>query len=146
MASDMPYSANSKWLDSDGVEHLVSVRGTTIDQFKANLEATATAFPGGNFTAQTPTPVTHEKLHHQDADPQAPVSIAQARRQTEVEQVQRAHANVREQREATGHVCPEHGVAKASRFNGGSYCPTKLEDGGYCKWVWPPTQNKATGS
>ena len=30
-------------------------------------------------------------------------------------------------------VCPEHGIAAASKF-GGLYCPTKLEDGSWCPW------------
>jgi hypothetical protein len=143
MASDYPFSVTSKYTGPDGAEHLVTVRAPTVDQFRQHLADAATVFPRAGFAPATgaaapPAPATAT------ADPQAPVNIAQARRQVEVaEQVQGATANVREQREATDHVCPDHGVAKASRYNGGSYCPTKLDDGSYCKWVWPAAKRKA---
>jgi len=141
MASDYPFSVTSKYTGPDGAEHLVTVRAPTVEQFRQHLADAATVFPRAGFTAQAAAPAAPAA-----ADPQAPVNIAQARRQVEVaEQVKGATANVREQREATDHVCPDHGVAKASRYNGGSYCPTKLDDGSYCKWVWPAPK-KATGS
>ena len=135
--TDFPFSVTSKYLDQGGAELLVTVRGPTAEQFQARLAEASTIFPRAGFTANGHHPATAGQA---TADPQAPTNIAQARRQTEVEQVQAAHAKAREQREATGHVCPEHGVAKASRYNGGSYCPTKLESGEYCKWIWPPAK------
>jgi len=31
-------------------------------------------------------------------------------------------------------LCPAHGRSSRSKFDGGLYCPTKLQDGTYCKW------------
>jgi len=134
--TDFPFSVTSKYLDQGGAELLVTVRGPTAEQFQARLAEASTIFPRAGFTANG----------HQAADPQAPTNIAQARRQTEVEQVQAAHADLRSHRntDPADQVCPTHGVGKPSKYNGGLYCPTKLEDGEYCKWR-SPTAKAANG-
>ena len=35
-------------------------------------------------------------------------------------------------------LCPAHGRSAKSKFDGGLYCPAKLDDGDYCKWHWHP--------
>jgi hypothetical protein len=128
MASDYPFSITSKFIGAEGAEHLVTVRAPTIDQFRQNLTAAATVFPYAGFVA-TGDPQAPP------ADPQAPVSIAQARREVEVaEQVQGATANARAAR-ANGHQCPDHARSAKSRYTGGLYCPTQLDDGSWCKWT-----------
>lgn len=152
MASDYPFSVTSKYLDTEGAELLVTVRAPTVEQFRQHLADAATVFPRAGFANDNGarwTPPTD--------DPQAPVSITQARRQVEVaEQVQGAHANIREQRAAAqgkgngqtatqtaDQVCPKHGMAKASKYNG-LFCPSKDEDtGDYCQWRWPARNGQA---
>ncbi len=41
-----------------------------------------------------------------------------------------------------GQICPTHGAAKASKYNG-FFCPTRVEGGSWCSWRWPPPKNQA---
>jgi hypothetical protein len=139
MGADYPFSVTSKYTGPDGAEHLVTVRAPTVEQFRQHLADAATVFPRAGFTtANGAAPAT--------ADPQAPVNIAQARRQVEAEQVQAAHATARANSAAArGQQCPEHHRAAKSRYNGGLYCPTQEDDGSWCKWTWTAPK-KATGT
>ena len=145
MASDYPFSVTSKYTGPDGAEHLVTVRAPTVDQFRQHLADAATVFPRAGFAPATgaaapPAPATAT------ADPDAPTNIAQARRQTEVEQVKAAHATARANSAAAeGQECPQHHRAARSRYNGGLYCPTQEDDGSWCKWTWTAPK-KATAS
>jgi hypothetical protein len=64
---------------------------------------------------------------------------------TDRAQARDAQARVQRKQEArqeAAQVYPEHGVAKASRYNG-FYCPTRQEDGSWCPWRWPARKREA---
>ena len=76
---------------------------------------------------------------------QSPVQET-ARQLTENAQVRAAQRSATTKRQApveqAAQVCPDHGVAKASRYNG-FYCPTRREDGSWCPWRWPARKREA---
>ena len=84
------------------------------------------------------------------AQGQSPVQPQPRTSATERAQVRDAQARVQRRQEPrpqpNGHalVCPDHGRSARSRYNGGLYCPTELEDGSWCKWTWTAPK-KATG-
>ena len=39
-------------------------------------------------------------------------------------------------------ICPDHHDARESTKHAGLYCPTRNEDGTFCRWSYPPRQTK----
>lgn len=137
MATDNPFNITSKFTDSQGTEHLVTVRAPTFDQFRTYLGQISTIFLNMAFGDPLPQPGDEEKV---------PTNIATARREVEVQQVKAAHTALRREQALSnnGHQCPEHGRAATSRYTGGLYCPTQLDDGSWCRWTAPAPAKAAT--
>jgi hypothetical protein len=148
-ATDQPFSVTSKYTAETGAELLVTVRGTTAETFRHHLDQAIAIFPRAGFTAAgQPQP-------EPQADPQAPVSITQARAQvSRQEEGAAAHANLIAERNAqeqaargNGHKCAKHGRASESKYFDGLYCPSMDADTGErCKWTYRREQQAATGA
>jgi len=139
MASDFPFSVTSKFIDTSGAEHLVTIRAATVDDFAKRLADAATLFPYAGFTrpqGQTeadPTPIVRGDI----------VAATIQTPETERELTQRANqrAAVRRVERKNGDgppsesplLCPVHGRQMYPSRWGGWYCPVKDEEDQYCK-------------
>jgi len=165
--SDMPFSITSKFSVPGGAEHLVTLRATNAQDFKIRLQEADEIFPTAGFLTwldQAPDVAPWAD----EVDPQPDITPDQAKRLADTAARLKAHAeaNVKAQarsaqaritKKANGNgngegqpvtheklhyqgdpLCPAHGRSSKSKFDGGLYCPTKLEDGTYCRWHSQP--------
>lgn len=131
-ATDWPFSITSKFLDTGGAEHLVTVRGQNIEAFATRLHEAATLFPYAGFAnghaapaAQPePTPgiVTPIRTGDPTTDAQYRDSASRINRKA-------AAAN------GNGHTpkCSTHNSPMRPSKNGGWFCPRTNDDGTYCQ-------------
>ena len=166
--SDNPFSITSKFNVPGGAEHLVTIRGANASDFKAHLHEADVIFPEAKFLSWTMAPeasvgdlenVPEPALAPPDVEAQreetvarlkakAAAQSAQAQATKTVAKAKAAHnGNGNSEGQADGGgkfhyqgdpLCPRHARSSKSKFGGGFYCPTKLEDGTYCRWHSQP--------
>lgn len=161
--SDNPFSITSKFNVPGGAEHLVTIRGANASDFKAHLHEADVIFPEAKFLSWTMVPeATLPDLEDVPEPALAPPNVEAQREETVTRLKAKAHAQAAEavaqeamssfqkkggEAKTNGNsngdgqstpLCPAHGRSAKSKFDGGLYCPTALNDGSYCKWHWHP--------
>ena len=163
MSQDWPFSVTSKFTVDTGAEHLVTIRAATAADMKGRLQEASAIFPYASLI----TALEQETAQAQpEVTPAAAAQAVQGRGNgaaptngngngnghrspvaaTVAQATQNAHQRAAQGRvarkDALPHLCPEHGIAHPSKkVPRGYYCPTRLDDGSYCKWHWQEPDN-----
>ena len=125
-STDYPLSVSSKFIDNAGTEHLVTVRGRNLEDFRGRLNEAGHIFPYAGF-ATTSAPAS-------DTPAPTPIqTVADTEGQATAAAQDRATA-ARNARKDAAPTCPQHQrKMSTSKFgNGGYYCTSKESDN-YCQ-------------
>ena len=129
-STDYPLSVSSKFVDDHGTEHLVTVRGRNLDDFRGRLNEAGNIFPYAGFS-QHQAPATPAEQPATAPTPINPVAASadQLSQDARVRQVKATTA-----RNAAAPTCPQHQRKMSpSKFgNGGFYCTAKNGED-YCQ-------------
>lgn len=139
-STDYPLSVSSKFIDDAGTEHLVTVRGRNLEDFRGRLGEAGNIFPYAGF-AHTPTvgqAIDAELAEQQTPGQPTPTPInpvAATEAQATAGAQDRATRTRIAQQDATP-KCAKHQRAMLASKNGsgGYYCPSKDGDV-YCQSV-----------
>ena len=135
-SSIFPYAALITILEQETAQATVAA-AQTVQPLKSNGNANTGCriLPPGSGPWQPPTP------SNGNGNGQRTPAAAAVAGQTQRAQQRGAQARV-DRKAALPHLCPEHGIAQPSKkVPRGYYCPTRLDDGSYCKWHWQEPDN-----
>ena len=135
-STDYPLSVSSKFIDNAGTEHLVTVRGRNLEDFRGRLTEAGNIFPYAGFAhnaASVATNATSQVTEEPTPIPTKPPNpVAATADQATINANTRA-VEGRVARKAAAPSCPQHQRKMIpSKYNDGFYCPTKDGDT-YCQ-------------
>jgi len=130
---DLPFSINAKYINTNGVEILFSVRGTNADTFKNNILAANEMYPDAGLLTVMDEALT--KAAAPTAEPQEDrlqLVKSQVAAATSNAQQRSAAASARRKDEAP--KCNVHNFPmRWSKIDGIDwFCPAKNDDGTWC--------------